>query len=143
MSPWALADPEDGREPAYRSVDEDTPLAPGEVVVAEHPAGKVWDAGLGALREKTAAERTREKKAARKAALSEEGRRLTEPMFAVGFASEEFQALTAARALGQPADPRLTEAVRIMGRVRQAYAEIDAIPDDDPAAERTIEEVTL
>jgi hypothetical protein len=105
-----------------------------------------WDEGvLGPL--PTAAELVAARvpilKREKKVALSGEAKALTAQRFAIGFADEEFQALTAARALGQAADPRLVEAVQLAARVRAAYAKVDAIADDDPEAGRKIGEVTL
>jgi hypothetical protein len=144
VAPLYAVSGRDGEPPSWRAIGSPQEARAHETVLdALPPDGCVWDEGLKACREKTAAERVRGFKREKKAALSGEAKALTAQRFAIGFADEEFQALTAARALGQAADPRLVEAVQLAQRVRAAYAKVDAIADDDPEAERKVGEVTL
>lgn len=115
---FALMNPRDGEQPAYRLIRDPSEALPGEVVVTEEPGeGEVWDAFTGGPRPRTGAEDLERRKAAKVEEMAARAIDELAPMFTPNAGRDETALLVAGHvlkiceALKIPPDPRLRTVV--------------------------------
>lgn len=130
--PYALAELEDGKPPAFRAVFDPGDALPGEVVVDDPPAaGEVWDSAAGGLRPKRDEEELEEAKAAKTEEIAAAAVEALAPMFTHGAGRDETMLLVASHvlriceAVGVQPDPRLESVVETGQKALQKKAEIE------------------